>query len=244
MVKKTKTESEVDGAELERKTDVNTHAKIVEIRDHFIALAKKQGREVKYKYFPRHYYDTPDLDLHSHGISLRLQREKHRGYKQTVKYELSPDHILGKGEVYRMERPDIITGCRPDFNQITDPVVRKLIAPFRNEPLIYIGTADFERDYFNLLFGKGKEKGLVELAFDIGHYDISGVEEPFPRFKIENERMKGSHLALSVARDEIFAFSETKGDIIDDPYKSKSDEITSLYREHKQKVRHARPPQR
>ena len=156
------------------------------------------------KFSHRKYYDTKKLELYENPrkISLRTQYKKGDGlalggYQQTIKFEIPANHKLHPGVILRRECEgrDRDAAARPARGLRSE--AKRIVEPFRNKQLIHIFTAVIERRYFNVEAGKGRSKGLVELAFDVGHISLPCVDaQHFPFSELEIERKKGSERAM------------------------------------------------
>lgn len=179
----------------------------------FDAFSKRAGAtKVTHKYMPRMYYDTNALDLHARNISLRVQYKSGVSgvlgfYEQTTKFELPPLSGGRKGLLFRRECKDRLEGHLPDIDAISDPAAQKETAFLKGKKLVHIFTAAIERRFFEIPFGKGKEKGVLEVAFDTGHIFLPGDERALPFCEIEVELKKGDVGLIAGLFDEIAAIA-------------------------------------
>lgn len=180
----------------------------------FRALKKKAiGKKIEHKYMPRAYYDTPDLRLYQNSISLRMQYKpgkngKIGGYEQTVKFDLPPADMphstsMAKGVFLRKECKDMIHFHAPVLSKITDRQCRAAVKPFNNKKMIHIFTAAIERRAFHLRVGRGKKRGLIEVAFDVGSIILGSDRKHYPFYEVELEVKAGSAETIDIARDKI-----------------------------------------
>lgn len=187
--------------------------------------------DITHKYLPRAYFDTPDLQMHEKGISLRVQykpgkKGKLGSHEQTVKFDLPPDAGRVEGALYRKECKDGLPSAQPDLAAISDADAKQRIEPFKNKSLKHIFTAAIERRYFNIEAGKGKEWGEVELAFDVGDISLPDRGDSQKFAEIEIEIKKGSAQAIHQVRDRILAIAPSAKIQTDD----KSAQGAKLYR--------------
>ena len=170
--------------------------------------------DITHKYLPRAYFDTPDLQMHAEGISLRVQykpgkKGKLGSHEQTVKFDLPPDAAQVDGALYRKECKDVLNAAQPDLSAVSDAEAKARIAPFKNKSLKHIFTAAIERRYFNVEAGKGKDWGEVEVAFDVGDISLPDTGDSQKFAEIEIEIKKGSPRAIHKIRDRILAIAPT-----------------------------------
>lgn len=187
--------------------------------------------DISHKYLPRAYFDTPDLQMHAQGISLRVQykpgkKGKLGSHEQTVKFDLPGDAARVDGALYRKECKDGLSSAHPDLAAISDADAKARIAPFKDKSLKHIFTAAIERRYFNVEAGKGKEWGEVELAFDVGDISLPETGDSQKFAEIEIEIKKGSAQAIHQIRDRILAIAPSAKVQTDD----KSAQGARLYR--------------
>lgn len=166
------------------------------------------------KYLPRFYYDTPDLLLDQNGISVRLQYKEGKGnavggYEQTVKFEITHATKLAKGAMLRREIKDPRADHTPDLKIVRGVHAKAVLKPFLRRKLQHIFTAAIERRYFEVEAGHGRNKGTVEIAFDVGEIILAQNGRHYPFFEIEIERKKGSAEAVDALREEIMKIAKS-----------------------------------
>ena len=175
----------------------------------FVALKKKAvGKKIEHKYLPRAYYDTHDLLLYRHSISVRMQYKpgkngKMGSYEQTVKFDLPPGEEVAKGSFLRKECKDPTRDYVPSLAKITDREGRATAKPFRNKKVKHIFTAAIERRSFELKAGRGKKSGVVEVAFDVGEIILDTNGRRYPFSEIEIEMVKGNAEAIALVQKKI-----------------------------------------
>lgn len=176
---------------------------------------KVEASDISHKCLPRDYYDTPNFDLDGKGESLRIQYKQGRrgrpgGFEQTYKYErpLKGKKSI-KGALVRQECPNAVSSNLPDISSIKDLEAKKNILPIKNKDLVYVFTAVIERRYFELSIGTGKNKGRVELAFDLGALVIHNPDKSEPISEIEIELKSGSDAAIVEIEKKIFQIAST-----------------------------------
>lgn len=176
----------------------------------FRTLKKKAEGKVEHKYLPRAYYDTRDLRMYEHHVSVRIQYKpgkngKIGGYEQTLKFELPPGEggPAVKGAFIRKECKDMIHSRVPDLLMVTDREGRLRARPFLTKKLIHIFTAAIERRSFEMKVGGGKKKGIVEVAFDVGEIILDSNGRHYPFFEIEIELIKGHPAAIGILEKKI-----------------------------------------
>lgn len=181
----------------------------------FAALTRKPRvrNAVEHKYMPRAYYDTPDLQLYKHSISLRVQYKpgkqgKMGSYEQTLKYDL-PFVSFGNGVLFRKEMKEPLPSHEPILSRFHDREARLLIKPFRNKRFVHIFTASIERRSFNLRLGRGKKRGTVEVAFDVGTIILAGNGRHYPFAEIEIEAKGGNPEAINTLQRKILKLARS-----------------------------------
>jgi inorganic triphosphatase YgiF len=203
----------------------------------FRALLKKSGvSEVSHKFRPRMYYDTPDLQLYQNRISLRVQYKEGKkghvgGYEQTVKVELEPDPKLGKGVLLRKECKNSVKGHKPELASVADPLAQKALKPFQGKNLVHIFTAAIERRSFDWELKDGKNRGVVEVAFDVGQIILPHNNEHQDFAEIEIEIKRGGGEFIEMVKNEILKIAPSA---VIQPL-SKSDQGSQLYLKHSNK---------
>lgn len=183
----------------------------------FNALSKKYSPGyVDRKYMPRAYYDTPKLEMNDAGISARIQYKPGKGkelgsYEQTVKFDITDDTSSerAKGSMLRREIKDKMPDHEPDLSIVTEKKAAALLQPFVNKKLVHVFTAAIERRYFEIEAGKGKKKGTVEVAFDVGEIILPHDGTHHPIYEIELERKGGSAAAIDKLTEEIMEIADS-----------------------------------
>ena len=195
------------------KSEVETELKIKlsheDLEKVFKSLTKMDGAsEVSHKFRPRMYYDTLDLQLYKNKISLRVQYKKGKngnlgGYEQTVKVELQPDSRLGTGILLRKECKNGVKSHQPELASVVDPVAQDALKPFQNKTLVHIFTAAMERRSFDWELKNGGNRGVVEVAFDVGQLILpqNNAHEDFA--EIEVEIKSGGGEFIEIVKNEI-----------------------------------------
>lgn len=202
-----------------RKTEIEQEVKITlssqDLEKVFRSFSRKEGATaVEHKYLPRAYYDTPALELHKQGISLRVQYKKGAkgklgGHEQTVKFDLLPEGGAVSGVLLRKECKDMLKSHAPDLSAVSDRKAKKLLAPFRGKKLTHLFTAAIERRYFNLSVGKGKKKGTVELAFDVGEVVLADGSKRESFTEIEIELKDGNPAAIMDVEEKVLRLARS-----------------------------------
>lgn len=197
------------------KSEVEHELKIqVSMRDLekvFKILKKKALKnKIEHKYLPRAYYDTRDLLLYRHSISVRMQYKPGKNgkigcYEQTVKFDIPPDLDVdvAKGTFLRKECKDVTRDYVPSLARISDAEGRATARPFRKKKVQHIFTAAIERRSFELKAGSGKKAGVVEVAFDLGEIILDTNGRRYPFSEIEIEMVKGSPEAIALIQKKI-----------------------------------------
>jgi inorganic triphosphatase YgiF len=200
--------------------------------------AKKSVREnIKHKYKPRAYFDTEDLDLHQKEISVRVQYVPGKGldvggYEQTVKFDLPHGGNTAGGAFFRKECKDMVPDSDPDLKCVSDPEARAILRTFRTEKLSHLFTAAIERRYFDLEAGKGRKKGTVEIAFDVGEIILTSDGTRHALYEIEIESKAGSAKAIDAVKKKIMKIAPSaKVQLL-----SKSQQGSKLYRRSKKRL--------
>ncbi|HYD17208.1 MAG TPA: CYTH domain-containing protein [Patescibacteria group bacterium] len=193
-------------AEIEQ--EIKLRLPLRDLEQVFRALRKSaiEGK-VRHQYLSRAYYDSRDLILYRHNISLRLQYKpgsdgRLGGYEQTVKFDLAPGVGATAGTFFRKECRDALTGAAPSLARISDPEARVRARHFRLKKMEHIFTAAVERRALELVIGRGKARGRVEIAFDVGEIILS-TGKRYPFSEIEIEMIAGDSSALSRVAEKI-----------------------------------------
>ncbi|HYD17206.1 MAG TPA: CYTH domain-containing protein [Patescibacteria group bacterium] len=189
---------------------------------------------IEHKYLPRHYYDTPNLDLDQNGLSVRMQYKQGKGaavggYEQTVKVDISEGATLAAGALFRREIKNPMPDHAPDLSVVTDKQAKQALAPFLKQPLKHIFTAAIERRYYEIELGHGRKKSSAEIAFDVGEIILPHNDSHTPFYEIEIERKSGSSHAIDKLRDKILELAPSAR-VQPQP---KSKQGTELYRRAK-----------
>lgn len=197
----------VHDSEVEREIKIQlTHRDLEKV---FGLLRKKAiGKKIEHKYLPRAYYDTRDLLLYRHSISVRMQYKpgkngKIGSYEQTVKFDLEPTVDAARGTFFRKECKDQTRHYIPSLARISDAEGRAVAKPFRNKRVFHIFTAAIERRAFELKVGSGKKSAIVEVAFDVGEIILDTNGRRYPFAEIEIELVKGNPEAMTVLQKKI-----------------------------------------
>lgn len=166
---------------------------------------------VAHSFTPRAYYDTQTLDLYRHGISLRVQYKAGKGgalggYEQTVKFDLARESGDG-GLFFRKECRNALRDFRPSIAAVADVQAKTLLKSFKNKKINSIFTMLIERRFFCSSFGRGKNAGVVEIAFDVGELLLSCNNRRYPFVEIECELLSGSQNALWAAQKKILSLA-------------------------------------
>jgi inorganic triphosphatase YgiF len=124
------------------------------------------------------YYDTPQLALLDHGVSLRVRRMSGNWF-QAVKN--AGKSLAGLHQ--RMEWEDIIASGHPDFSKITEPALTRIFddEALRNA-LAPIFRTKVRRTEWQLAFDNGDQ---VELALDVGELVAGEKREPISEIELE-----------------------------------------------------------
>lgn len=177
----------------------------------FNAFARKAGRQnIIHKFYPRDYYDTADLALDAHEESLRIQYKRGElgrlgAYEQTVKLKAeSGNAVLEEGASLRQEFKDHLKSNKPSVAAISQRSARSRITKIiKNKPLKHIFTAEIERRYFNVTVGKGREKSVIEIAFESGQLFLPDRSAQRSYVGIELELKEGHARGLKQLKDKI-----------------------------------------
>jgi len=168
---------------------------------------------VEHKYMPRAYYDTPDLLLYRHSISLRVQYKpgksgKVGSYEQTLKYDL-PFSPFTTGVLFRKEIKDPLPTHLPNLRRFVGAEAQAMVKSFKNKKFVHVFTAGIERRSFDLKIGNGKKRGTVEVAFDVGSMimPVSGKHYPFA--EIEVEVKNGNPIAIEAVQKKIMRLARS-----------------------------------
>lgn len=122
-----------------------------------------------------HYYDTPNLDLHSQGLALRV-RQQNNQYWLTIKDSGSSEHGLHQRQEweYPLSNPNWTIDLLPDDLQPT-------LKPYY-EQLQKLFTTEFERTTWLIDWYNNK----IEAALDVGSiYVDQRWQEPISELELE-----------------------------------------------------------
>lgn len=124
------------------------------------------------------YFDSPELTLYDHGISLRVRRMSGNWF-QAVK-------AAGKatsGLHQRMEWEDIIASEKPDFTRMLDPELQRIFSDQTlRDALVPIFRTEVRRTEWLLQYDNGDK---VELALDLGQLIIRQTKVPICEIELE-----------------------------------------------------------
>jgi inorganic triphosphatase YgiF len=189
----------------------------------------------RHKYVPRRYFDTPNLELHNVGLSLRVQYAAGKSgtlgsYEQTFKYDIAPQDSAddASAEVRaRREVRDAIPTHMPDIAATNDAPTKELLKDVDNKSLRHIFTASIERRLFEMPVGK---QGKVELAFDCGTIYLADDPQCSVEVdEVEIEVKKGSPAIIAEIREMILDMASTA----EIQPLSKAEQGVKLYSEYK-----------
>ncbi len=148
-----------------------------------------RGR-ISEKHLVSTYFDTPDLRLKRRGFTLRIRRNG-RGLVQTLKAD-------GGAEAGLMARGEWSTPVRsmtPDLSKVDDQDVLDRIGLILPSELAPVFTTDITRRAKKVTTtGRGKPRGVIEVALDRGEIQADGRRQPIS--EIEFELLEGSPQAL------------------------------------------------
>jgi len=196
--------------EIELKVVVSSK-KLEKLFQHF---SKQAIGDIRHKCRPRAYYDTEDKDLRQRNISLRVQYKlgkngKLGGFEQTIKFSTDKDAASAKkdGVLIRKEWKDWLEGPEPSFDMISNKQAQELLEDLDVSKLCHLFTAIVERRYFEIEVNKGKKgpKGVVELAFDVGHIALPALQGQGYKelFEIEIELKSGDPAIVDVVKEQV-----------------------------------------
>jgi inorganic triphosphatase YgiF len=124
-------------------------------------LAKASVGQTNRQHLTSIYFDTPDLTLHNHGVTLRV-RKTGTATLQTLK-------TTGTDVVQRYEWEDEIDGDRPKLNLARQTGIAPLLSDDIEKELLPIFETSVERMVMPVRFGRSE----IELAFDHGRINTS-----------------------------------------------------------------------
>jgi triphosphatase len=138
------------------------------------------------------YFDTPDMELQSKGVALRLRHQGER-WLQTLKTAGRADVGLHRRGEWEVEVP----GEALDLDRFEDPELRGMFSDqaLRERLRPLFGT-DFQRTAWNLEFPDGSR---VELARDHGEVRAGDTAEPIDEIELELQQGAPARL-FEVAR--------------------------------------------
>ncbi|MDE1153650.1 MAG: CYTH domain-containing protein [Micavibrio sp.] len=181
----------------------------------FTAFTRKprMRNAVEHKYMPRAYYDTPDLLLYRHSISLRVQYKpgkagKMGSYEQTLKYDL-PFTPLTTGVLFRKELKDPLPSHMPNLRRFIGAEAQAMVKSFKNKKFVHVFTAGIERRSFDMKIGSGKKRGTVEVAFDVGAVILPVSGKHYPFAEIEIEVKNGNPVAIEAVQKKILRLARS-----------------------------------
>lgn len=133
------------------------------------------------------YFDTPDMQLHALGWSLRV-RKIGRKLVQTLK---APGTATG-GVVTRGEWESPVATLHPDLAALPDPSVLEALAPLDAAGLKPLFTTRIKRTLRTVAPGEGTE---IEIAFDQGEV-VTPEGRALPLNEVELELKSGDAAAI------------------------------------------------
>ena len=152
-------------------------ADIVRLKRHPAITAAASGKPVT-RTLVSIYYDTPELALLDHGISLRVRRMSGAWF-QAVK---SAGKSLA-GLHRRAEWEDIIASGHPDFSKITASELTRIFDDTSlRDRLAPIFRTEVRRTEWHLQWDNGDQ---VELALDVGTLAAGDRREPVCEIELE-----------------------------------------------------------
>lgn len=124
------------------------------------------------------YFDTPELTLYDHGISLRVRRMSGNWY-QAVKAAGKASSGLHE----RLEWEDIIASDKPDYTRMLDPSLQHIFSDQTlRDALNPIFRTEVRRTEWQLQFDNGDK---VELALDLGQLVTGQTNKPICEIELE-----------------------------------------------------------
>ena len=148
------------------------------------------------------YYDTDDLILEKHKAVFRIRSDNDDLFVATVKIGKTVTEGLHQRLEWNVEQEDGQVDI-PYFRKMAesdgdpDQVLTDLLDKIEDKELIAICSTRFERTTIHL----GYEDTLIELAVDIGFFNVGKQEEAFS--EVEIELIEGDTRALLDFGDEI-----------------------------------------
>lgn len=137
------------------------------------------------------YYDTPDLQLHRKGLSLRVRNEDGK-FIQTLK---APARTNGSAATFdRHEWSAPVPGFAPDLSLIDDPRAKALLGDCTQDDLAEMFHTRMHREIRYITHETGPHKAAIEIAFDQG--TLTAANRIMPISEVELELKGGDPAAL------------------------------------------------
>lgn len=134
------------------------------------------------------YYDTPDLQLHKRGLSLRVRTEGNR-FVQTVK-----SSGTAAGALDRLEWQTVVPDIHPRPDWMLDAAARAALGHLAADELGEVCRTRIDRETRVVGYPYDGDVAIVEVALDRG--ELEAGERSQPTAEIELELLKGSAQAI------------------------------------------------
>ena len=148
-----------------------SRATLAALREHPLLKKRNKSGWQRGELFNQ-YYDTPDRELASAKVALRLRRDGEQ-FIQTLKSR--GQSVAGLSE--RNEWDWYLSKAKLDLKKLDDSCWPASLAELDKKTLQPLFTTDFVREKAEIAWGRGKAKVVIEAALDLGKVIAGEGEE-------------------------------------------------------------------
>jgi inorganic triphosphatase YgiF len=156
-----------------------SRATLAALREHPLLKKRNKSGWQRGELFNQ-YYDTPDRDLASAKVALRLRRDGEQ-FIQTLKSR--GQSVAGLSE--RNEWDWYLSKAKLDLKKLDDSCWPASLAELDKKNLQPLFTTDFVREKAEIAWGRGKAKVVIEAALDLGKVIAGEGEEEICELELE-----------------------------------------------------------
>jgi triphosphatase len=156
-----------------------SRATLTALRDHPLLKKRNKSGWEQHELFNQ-YFDTPERDLATAKVALRLRRDGDQVI-QTLKTR--GQSVAGLSE--RNEWDWNLTKAKLDLKKLDDSCWPAALAELDKKQLQPIFTTDFVRQRAEIAWGRGKARVVIEAALDLGKVIAGEGEEEICELELE-----------------------------------------------------------
>ena len=156
-----------------------SRATLAALREHPLLKKRNKSGWQRGELFNQ-YYDTPDRDLASAKVALRLRRDGEQ-FIQTLKSR--GQSVAGLSE--RNEWDWYLDKAKLDIKKLGDDCWPASLADLDKKTLKPIFTTDFVREKAEIAWGRGKTRVVIEAALDLGQVKAGKQSEEICELELE-----------------------------------------------------------